>query len=44
LRYFQDLPISEIAEILSTSEGTIHSRLHTARDRLKNALTTLHGE
>ncbi len=44
LRYFQDLPISEIAEILSTNEGTIHSRLHTARDRLRNALTPLHGE
>jgi RNA polymerase sigma-70 factor, ECF subfamily len=44
LRYFQDLPISEIAEILSTSEGTIHSRLHTARDRLRNALMPLHGE
>jgi len=44
LRYFQDLPISEIAEILSTSEGTIHSRLHTARNRLRNALASLHGE
>jgi RNA polymerase sigma-70 factor (ECF subfamily) len=44
LRYFQDLPISEIAEILSTNEGTIHSRLHTARNRLRNTLTPLHGE
>lgn len=44
LRYFQDLPIAEIAEILSTSEGTIHSRLHTARDRLRITLTSLHGD
>ena len=44
LRYFQDLPIAEIAEILSTNEGTIHSRLHTARNRLRDVLTSLHGE
>jgi RNA polymerase sigma-70 factor (ECF subfamily) len=44
LRYFHELPISEISEILSVNEGTIHSRLHTARERLKNALNHLHGE
>ena len=44
LRYFQDLPIAEIAEILNISEGTIHSRLHTARERLRSALHFLHGE
>ncbi|MBI5950094.1 MAG: RNA polymerase sigma factor [Chloroflexi bacterium] len=44
LRYFQELTVAEIAEILSISEGTIHSRLHTARDRLRNALMSLHGE
>jgi len=38
LRYFHELSISEIAEILSINEGTIHSRLHTARERLKNSL------
>lgn len=44
LRYFQDLSISEISEILQVNEGTIHSRLHTARERLRNALRSLHGE
>ena len=44
LRYFHELPISEISTILSANEGTIHSRLHTARERLRNALNHLHGE
>ena len=44
LRYFHELPISEISEILSVNEGTIHSRLHTARERLREALQSLHGE
>ena len=38
LRYFHELSISEIAEILSIHEGTVNSRLHTARERLRNAL------
>ena len=44
LRYFHELSIAEISDILSVSEGTIHSRLHTARERLRNALNHLHGE
>jgi RNA polymerase sigma factor (sigma-70 family) len=44
LRYFHELSIAEISEILSINEGTIHSRLHTARGRLRNALDHLHGE
>ena len=44
LRYFQDLSITEIAEVLDINEGTIHSRLHTARERLRHALKSLHGE
>jgi len=44
LRYFHELSIAEISEILSINEGTIHSRLHTARERLRNALVHLHGE
>ena len=44
LRYFHELPITEISEILSINEGTAHSRLHTARQRLKNALEQLHGK
>jgi RNA polymerase sigma-70 factor (ECF subfamily) len=44
LRYFHELSIAEISEILSINEGTIHSRLHTARERLRNALIHLYGE
>ncbi len=44
LRYFHELSVAEISEILSINEGTIHSRLHTARERLRNALIHLHGE
>ena len=44
LRYFHELPIAEISEILSVNEGTVHSRLHTARERLRNALNHLRGE
>lgn len=44
LRYFHELSIAEISEVLSVNEGTIHSRLHTARERLRDALKHLHGE
>jgi len=44
LRYFQDLPIVEIAEILNLHEGTVHSRLHTARERLRIALGQTQGK
>ena len=44
LRYFHELSISEISEILDVNEGTIHSRLHTARERLKSQLENIHGE
>lgn len=44
LRYFHELSIAEISEILSINEGTIHSRLHSAREKLKNALEDLDGE
>ena len=43
LRYFHELSIAEISEILSINEGTVHSRLHSARQRLKNALEQLRG-
>jgi len=43
LRYFHELSITEIAEILAISEGTIHSRLHTAREKLRKQLETLYG-
>jgi RNA polymerase sigma-70 factor, ECF subfamily len=44
LRYFHELSITEISEILSVNEGTIHSRLHGAREKLRNALKHLPGE
>ena len=44
LRYFHELQVSEISEILSVNEGTIHSRLHTARERLRCSLKDIHGE
>jgi RNA polymerase sigma-70 factor (ECF subfamily) len=41
LRYYHDLPVAEIARILNVNEGTIHSRLSVARDRLRSQLETL---
>ena len=44
LRYFQELSIAEISEILTLNEGTVHSRLHNARERLRSALGQLHKQ
>ncbi|HSB01643.1 MAG TPA: RNA polymerase sigma factor [Anaerolineales bacterium] len=44
LRYFHEFSIAEISEILSVNEGTIHSRLHNAREKLREALKNWHGE
>lgn len=44
LRYFHELSIAEISDVLSINEGTIHSRLHYAREKLRNALEHLDGE
>jgi RNA polymerase sigma-70 factor, ECF subfamily len=38
LRYFHDLSPLEIAEVLEISEGTVHSRLHYGRERLRISL------
>ena len=38
LRYYHDLPVAEIAQVLEVNEGTVHSRLSIARDRLRVAL------
>lgn len=38
LRYFHDLSPLEIAEVMEISEGTVHSRLHYGRERLRVAL------
>ena len=44
LRYFHELPVGEISEILSIREGTVHSRLHTARATLRDSLKHLLAE
>jgi RNA polymerase sigma-70 factor (ECF subfamily) len=38
LRYYHDLPAAEIAQILRINEGTVHSRLFNARERLRAIL------
>ncbi len=47
LRYYHALSVAEIAQVLELNEGTVHSRLSVARDRLRWALrgqATLEGE
>lgn len=41
LRYEQDLPIAEIAQVLGVSERTVHTRLRIAHDQLRVALNGL---
>ena len=43
LRYYHDLSVSEIADILNIKEGTVHSRLSIARERLRAVLDGLLG-
>ncbi len=38
LRYYHDLSVAEIAHILQIPEGTVHSRLNTARRQLHDVL------
>jgi RNA polymerase sigma-70 factor (ECF subfamily) len=44
LRYFHELSIREISEILAVNEGTIHSRLFSAREKLREALAGIARE
>ncbi len=44
LRYFHEMSVREISEILSVHEGTIHSRLHKARETLRSELEYLNQE
>ena len=39
LYYFKEFSVKEIAEILSIPEGTVHSRLNTAKRMLKRRLS-----
>ena len=38
LRYYHDCSVAEIAQILDIPEGTVHSRLNTARKKMRNCL------
>ncbi len=42
LRYYHDLSVAEIASILAIPEGTVHSRLNTARRQLHAVLKEGH--
>ena len=42
LRYYHDLSVTEIANILQIPEGTVHSRLNTARKQLHDVLKKEH--
>lgn len=44
LRYYHDCPVLEIAHILDIPEGTAHSRLNSARKKLKKYLSEEHKE
>jgi RNA polymerase sigma-70 factor (ECF subfamily) len=38
LRYYHELPIAQVAEILSISQRTVHTRLRLAHDQIRKAL------
>jgi RNA polymerase sigma factor (sigma-70 family) len=42
LFYFADLPVAEVACVMSCSEGTVKSTLSDARRRLRDRLETIH--
>jgi RNA polymerase sigma-70 factor (ECF subfamily) len=38
LRYYHDLSVNDIAQILDIPAGTVHSRLNKARQQLKSSV------
>lgn len=44
LRYFEDLPLAEIAGIMGCREGSVKSHLHRAVESLRRTLTSLFAE
>lgn len=44
LYYYQQMTTKEIAKVMGCMEGTVKSRLHTARKKLAQALADLDGE
>lgn len=43
LRYYQELPIAQIAEILNVSSRTVHTRLKSAHNMIKQSLGEIDG-
>lgn len=38
LHYYADLSIGEVAEVLGVTEGTVRTRLHRARQQLRQSM------
>lgn len=43
LHYYAEMSIGEVADVLGVSEGTVRTRLHRARERLKEEWSTGEG-
>jgi RNA polymerase sigma-70 factor (ECF subfamily) len=41
LRYYDDMPVAEVAELMGISEGAVRYHLHAARERLRAVLGTI---
>lgn len=44
LHYWEDFSVDEIADVLEVSPGTVKSRLHRGREKLRRAFGRAHGE
>lgn len=44
LRFFQDLPIPQIAQVMGVPDGTVKSRLHAALGRMRQLIQTQRRE